>query len=68
MTRAKIDIVDEFVLLRRENDRMRKRLDRIDVLFNQAENLIEILKLELTDIRRSVETTEREMKNGRILY
>ena len=67
MTRAKIDIVDEFVLLRRENDRMRKRLDRIDVLFNQAENLIEILKLELTDIRRSVETTEREMKNGRIL-
>lgn len=67
MTRKKIDIVDEVTLMRKENDRLRKRLDRIDVLFNQAENLVEIVKLELIDIRRSVETTEREMRNGRIL-
>lgn len=67
MARLQIDIVDEMVLMKRENDRLKKRLDRIDVLFNQAENLIEILKLELTDIRRSVEATEREMRNGRIV-
>lgn len=67
MTRKKIDIVDEVTLMRKENDRLRKRLDRIDVLFNQAENLVEIVKLELIDIRRSVETTEREMRNGRIV-
>ena len=67
MTHVKIDIVDEMTLMRKENQRLKKRLDRIDVLFNQAENLIEILKLDLTDIRRSVEATEREMKNGRLV-
>ena len=67
MTHVKIDIVDEMTLIRKENQRLKKRLDRIDVLFNQAENLIEILKLDLTDIRRSVEATEREMRNGRIV-
>lgn len=60
MTRAKIDIVDEFVLLRRENDRLRKRLDRIDVLFNQASNIVEILKLEISDARRSIELIEQD--------
>ena len=67
MTRQKIDIVDEMTLMRKENDRLRKRLDRIDVLFNQAQNLVEMLKLDLTDVRRSVETIEREMRNGRIV-
>ena len=66
MARLQIDIVDEMVLMKRENDRLKKRLDRIDVLFNQAENLIELVKLEVTDIRRSVEATEREMRNGKV--
>lgn len=67
MTHVKIHIVDEMTLMKKENQRLKRRLDRIDVLFNQAENLIEILKLDLTDIRRSVEATEREMKNGRLV-
>lgn len=66
MSRQKIDIVDEVTLMRKENDRLKKRLDRLDVLFNQAENLIELVKLEVTDIRRSVEATEREMRNGKV--
>jgi regulator of replication initiation timing len=67
MTHKRIDIVDEFTMLRKENDRLKKRLDRIEVLFNQAQNLVELVKIEVTDIKRNVETMESEMKNGKLV-
>lgn len=67
MTHRTIDIVDEFTMLRKENDRLKKRLDRIEVLFNQAQNLVELVKIEVTDIKRNVETMESEMKNGKLV-
>ena len=67
MTHRRIDIVDEFTMLRKENDRLKKRLDRIEVLFNQAQNLVELVKIEVTDIKRNVETMESEMKNGKLV-
>lgn len=67
MTHNRIDIVDEFTMLRKENDRLKKRLDRIEVLFNQAQNLVELVKIELIDIKRNVETMESEMKNGKLV-
>ena len=66
MDPQKIDFVDEVTLMRKENKRLKKRLDRINLLFNEAENLVELVKLELIDIRRSVETMERETRNGSI--
>ena len=59
------DFADEIVLLKRENERMKKRLDRIDVLFNQAQNMIDALKFELIDIKRVVDTAQWEMDVGR---
>jgi hypothetical protein len=44
---------------------MKKRLDRIDVLFNQAQNMIDALKYELTDIKRVLDTAQWEMDVGR---
>jgi predicted nucleic acid-binding Zn-ribbon protein len=67
MTHRRIDIVDEFTMLKKENDRLKKRLDRIEVLFNQAQNLVELVKIEVTDIKRNVETMESEMKNGKLV-
>jgi len=67
MTHRRIDIVDEFTMLRKENDRLKKRLDRIEVLFNQAQNLVELVKIEVIDIKRNVETMESEMKNGKLV-
>ena len=49
-------------MLRKENDRLKKRLDRIEVLFNQAQNLVELVKIEVTDIKRNVETMETDFK------
>lgn len=62
MTHRRVDIVDEFTMLRKENDRLKKRLDRIEVLFNQAQNLVELVKIEVTDIKRNVETMETDFK------
>lgn len=67
MKHTKIDIVDEITLMRKENDRLKKRLDRIDNLFNQAQNLVELVKLEMIDIKRNVENLQKEMENGRIV-
>jgi regulator of replication initiation timing len=67
MKHTKIDIVDEITLMRKENDRLKKRLDRINNLFNQAQNLVEVVKLEMIDIKRNVETLQREMQNGKII-
>jgi len=67
MTHRRIDIVDEFTMLRKENDRLKRRLDRIEVLFNQAQNLVELVKIEVIDIKRNVETMESEMKNGKLV-
>ena len=67
MKHTKIDIVDEITLMRKENHRLKKRLDRIDNLFNQAQNLVELVKLEMIDIKRNVENLQKEMENGRIV-
>lgn len=67
MIHRKIDIVDEITLMRKENDRLKKRLDRIEVLFNQAQNMVDLIKMDLVDIRRLVETTESDMKNGKLV-
>jgi hypothetical protein len=66
MIHRKIDIVDEITIMRKENDRLKKRLDRIEVLFNQAQNMVDLIKMDLVDIRRLVETTESDMKRGSI--
>ena len=66
MIHRKIDIVDEITLMRKENERLKKRLDRIEVLFNQAQNMVDLIKMDLVDIRRLVETTESDMKRGSI--
>ena len=67
MIRQKIDIADEFVLLRKQNEKLRNRLDRIDVLFNQANNLITILNDELNEIKDFLEKAEKDVKNGQCL-
>ena len=66
MIHRKIDIVDEITMMRKENERLKKRLDRIEVLFNQAQNMVDLIKMDLVDIRRLVETTESDMKRGSI--
>lgn len=66
MIRMKIDIVDEITIMRKENERLKKRLDRIEVLFNQAQNMVDLIKMDLVDIRRLVETTESDMKRGSV--
>ena len=67
MIHRKIDIVDEITMMRKENERLKKRLDRIEVLFNQAQNMVDLIKMDLVDIRRLVETTESDMKNGKLV-
>lgn len=47
--------------------RTRKRIDRIETLLSEAKNLVDMVKLDLAELRRLVETTEKEMKNGRIV-
>ena len=67
MAHQRIDIVDEITLMRKENERLKKRLDRIEVLFNQAQNMVDMIKLDLVDIKRIVETTQKEMHNGKAI-
>ena len=65
MSHRSIDIVDEFVFLRRENERLKKRLDKIELPFVQASALIDDVKREVESVKKTVETVEMEMKNGK---
>lgn len=62
----KIDFVDEVTLMRKENDRLKKRLDKIDALFNEAQGIVDLVKLELIDINRNVEILNFNVRNTRI--
>jgi len=52
------------VLTRQKINKTQKRIDRIETLLREAKSLVEMVKLDLADLRRLVETTEKEMKNG----
>jgi len=51
-------------LTRQKINKTQKRIDRIETLLREAKSLVEMVKLDLADLRRLVETTEKEMKNG----
>lgn len=48
-------------------NKTQKRIDRIEALLREARSLVEMVKLDLADLRRMVEITEKEMKNGRLV-
>jgi predicted RNase H-like nuclease (RuvC/YqgF family) len=55
------------VLTRQKINKTQKRIDRIETLLREAKSLVEMVKLDLADLRRLVEITEKEMKNGRLV-
>lgn len=62
-----LTIIGALVLTRLKINKPRRRVDRIEILLTEAKSIVDIMKRELTDIRRLIETTEKEMRDGRIV-